>query len=456
MQTVVINSKDTSTDLVRADNNLNNLSEPFGNSGINNVGNTCYMNATIQAISHTYYIRRYLLDKEQEIILILLKNASKFLPEILNLSNLKETINLSDLREKISSSTYDVSTLTQGEKTIILNSAMTYQMIKLLTGLWSENCIINPISFRRVFVEFKKKFFFGHAQHDSHEAYTCIIQQMDEELGVKKNIFFRSFNKSVESLLQFKSLIQNRINLAPTLEIKQALLNEYQKKKELMPTETVILESYKSMKKQLELSYSKISEVFTGFYQIFLHCPSFNCGYESHRFEKYYQHTLHLDKIPGLNIIDCLNKYRETEILEESDAWRCDKCKQLVRAELTRYLWTTPVILVIQFVRFIYTTHHKGKDSRFITYPLQNLDIAPFVSPMYKDMSKCYTYDLYSVINHTGDMGSGHYYTYCLNEQTNKWYIYNDTSVHEIPVSQVVNQNAYTLFYIRQDMLQSD
>ncbi|HLX53808.1 MAG TPA: hypothetical protein VKR58_07700, partial [Aquella sp.] len=146
MQTVVINSKDTSTDLVRADNNLNNLSEPFGNSGINNVGNTCYMNATIQAISHTYYIRRYLLDKEQEIILILLKNASKFLPEILNLSNLKETINLSDLREKISSSTYDVSTLTQGEKTIILNSAMTYQMIKLLTGLWSENCIINPIS----------------------------------------------------------------------------------------------------------------------------------------------------------------------------------------------------------------------------------------------------------------------------------------------------------------------
>lgn len=46
-------------------------------------------------------------------------------------------------------------------------------------------------------------------------------------------------------------------------------------------------------------------------------------------------------------------------------------------------------------------------------------------------------------------MGGGHYTAYAKNNGT--WYDYNDSSVHKISASQVVNRDAYMLFYLRKD-----
>lgn len=480
---VMIDARDTSVELTKLHNstysicaNTTNIdAEPqnpdsnldgnksktiYGNSGIINVGNTCYMNATIQTISHTYYLRRYLLEHEEELIILLLTNAKKIVPEMINL------INFPGLKEKIEASTYDKNLLSTEEQTVILNSTMTYQMIKILKGLWSDNCVVNPVSFRRVFVEFRKKFFFGHAQHDSQEAYTCIIQKMDEELGVKTNIIFRSNNKSMETLLNFKTLIQKKMDMATSQEAKQSYLDEYFKKKEEMPIEAIILESYKERKKILEPSYSKISDIFIGFEHTEVICTSLNCGYVRHKFDSYYQITLKLGNANDLathshhangvtnSVIDYIRNFYTSEILDEKNSWKCDRCKKLVRAQVNHYLWTSPVVLVIHFGRFVYDAVHRGKDTRYIDFPLKNLDISSVVSDINKDtVSKCYTYNLYSVINHTGSMGGGHYYTYALNEQSGNWYVYDDSKISKIESTQIVNQHAYMLFYVRCDML---
>jgi ubiquitin C-terminal hydrolase len=63
-------------------------------------------------------------------------------------------------------------------------------------------------------------------------------------------------------------------------------------------------------------------------------------------------------------------------------------------------------------------------------------------------------YDLYAVCNHSGTLEHGHYFAYCKRTESDgieKWYKFNDTRVTEIiDEREVVTQDAYILFYIRQ------
>src|ERR1044071_9323181 len=114
----VINAKDTSINLGKTADN--SASDFRGISGIINLGNTCYMNSTIQVISHTYYLRKYLLENEELVIETLFKNVKKIFPDMINCN----LINCNVLEKKINSDTYKITDLTDAEKTIILNSTM--------------------------------------------------------------------------------------------------------------------------------------------------------------------------------------------------------------------------------------------------------------------------------------------------------------------------------------------
>ncbi|XP_068396239.1 ubiquitin carboxyl-terminal hydrolase 33 isoform X5 [Eschrichtius robustus] len=57
------------------------------------------------------------------------------------------------------------------------------------------------------------------------------------------------------------------------------------------------------------------------------------------------------------------------------------------------------------------------------------------------------TYDLLSVICHHGTASSGHYIAYCRNNLNNLWYEFDDQSVTEVSESTVQNAEAYVLFY---------
>ena len=61
-------------------------------------------------------------------------------------------------------------------------------------------------------------------------------------------------------------------------------------------------------------------------------------------------------------------------------------------------------------------------------------------------------YDLFAVAYHIGNFGYGHYYSVCKNVFNKKWYKYDDNDVLEINENEIVNKDAYLLFYRKRNL----
>lgn len=431
------------------------MTEPitFGLTGIVNTANTCYMNSAIQCLSHTYPITAYFFNNKEDIMRILKSNARSILKDMKKFQLTSATSHVSmDLREKIQNPNYDASMLTPEEETIVLNHTMTFQLIRLLESMWKVNCSIVPTSFRKIFTEARDKFFAGNEQHDSEEAYSCIVQQMQEELAERKKISLKTTKTSVKDLLAFQNSIQEQIRKTSNRELKEQLLASYQAKKKAMPTESLIIESFREMKNYYSRTHSRITNLFSGFLHSSITCPK--CDFSSNKFDPFLLLSLPIPiKTQGsseLNINDCMLEFCRQETLDEQNLYHCSGCDNNVPAIKTLRIWECPSILVISLKRF--SMMQLTKDSRRIEYPLVDLDISSMISPCYYDKTKCYKYTLQCVINHTGSRHGGHYFSYCRDEDSGEWYSFNDASITKIQTKAAVTTNAYLLFYIRNDM----
>uniref|UniRef100_A0A8C7ZMZ5 Ubiquitin carboxyl-terminal hydrolase n=1 Tax=Oryzias sinensis TaxID=183150 RepID=A0A8C7ZMZ5_9TELE len=136
---------------------------------------------------------------------------------------------------------------------------------------------------------------------------------------------------------------------------------------------------------------------------------------------------------PVVTLQDCLAAFFARDELKGDNMYSCEKCKKLVN------------ILCIHLKRFRHELMFSTKISTHVSFPLEGLDLQPFLS---KDSSAQTTnYDLLSVICHHGTASSGHYIAYCRNDSNNLWYEFDDQSVTEVSESCVQNAEAYVLFY---------
>ena len=84
------------------------------------------------------------------------------------------------------------------------------------------------------------------------------------------------------------------------------------------------------------------------------------------------------------------------------------------------------------------------KNKCFVDFPLEDLDMSSHVIGY---NSKSYVYDLYAICQHSGNVLGGHY-TACVKNLDNKWYIFNDTSIAQVPNTESMKNNkAYCFFY---------
>lgn len=429
----------------------------FGKSGLINTGNTCYMNSAIQAFSHLNPLTKYFFQDGNKIMEVLLDNAGRIFekePEFA-LDNDKSLIS-KELRTKLHSENYNKSMLNETEKNIVLTHTMTFHLIKLLRVMWDDNKTVNPTSFRTIFTKARNRFFLGFEQHDAEEAYSCVLQKIQEELSTKQMIKFVNYDNNVSKFIDVMGSFKNMIDKETDLDKKMLILKEFDRFKKTMPRERIIIESFEEMKKYYDSNFCKITDLFAGFMYSKTVCPE--CKNCSNKFDPYFHLPLEINfagkggsRFMPLTLEECFSEYCKEEVLDQDNLWNCDSCKNKVKATKKISIWTNPQVLVIQLKRF--GSQRLVKDSRMVKYPLKDLDISNFISEENNNSNKLYKYTLQCVINHTGGLNGGHYYTYARDEDTNIWYNYNDTTVTPIAKEYVVTASAYILYYIRNDLL---
>jgi len=138
----------------------------------------------------------------------------------------------------------------------------------------------------------------------------------------------------------------------------------------------------------------------------------------------------------------CFDLFTGEEVLRESNSWFCSTCKQSVTSKKQLSLTQLPEILVLHLKRFQYTTIYRDKITSTVDFPLNDLDMGPYLG-----QDKPALYDLYAISNHIGGMSGGHYTAYTLNKNDKNWYKFDDSKCSAIDASQVVSPDAYLLFY---------
>ncbi|KAK2077372.1 hypothetical protein QBZ16_004217 [Prototheca wickerhamii] len=151
---------------------------------------------------------------------------------------------------------------------------------------------------------------------------------------------------------------------------------------------------------------------------------------------------------PGVSLLGALRRLTHTELLGAAgSSWRCAACGASQGATKRLSLAKLPPVLVLHAKRF----EHSGlrgtatKLNTFLEYPLENLDMSPFLSARAKAAGSLY--DLYGVVVHKGDFKGGHYVTY-VKCRDGAWYLCDDAFISPASCEEVQNSQAYLLFYM--------
>ncbi|XP_075686363.1 ubiquitin carboxyl-terminal hydrolase 42 isoform X2 [Rhinoderma darwinii] len=173
-----------------------------------------------------------------------------------------------------------------------------------------------------------------------------------------------------------------------------------------------------------------------------LHCKSVSDTYD-----EYLDIPLEIKTSHSVN--KALEQFVKAEQLDGDNAYSCSKCKQFVTATKRFTIHRISNVLTLSLKRF--ASFSGGKLSKEIKYP-EYLNIRPFTSIPHGEPIM---YSLYAVLVHTGlSCHTGHYFCY-IKASNDLWYSMNDSIVSSADIRTVLNQQAYLLFYIRSQNVQS-
>ena len=357
-----------------------------GITGLANLGNTCFINACIQCLSHTYELNDFLSKEDGEY-----KKHLNNKPESVVL------VEWDDLRKL----------------------------------MWSQNCIISPGRFintiQRIAKITNRDLFTGWSQNDLPEFLLFL---------------FDSFHSALtrEVIMDIKGNIKTKkdeMGKACYEMMKTQYTKDYSEFLNIFfGIHVSVLTSVVEKDKQLtgngeDLNYLSLRP--EPYMLIHLPIPS-----------KEEVNIRNTDK--NVTLFDCFNKQCESEILEGDNAWFNEKENKKQNVNKRLLFWSLPNIMIIDIKRFITSMNGRSKkNQQFIDIPINNVDFSKYVEGYAKET---YIYDLYAICNHHGQIDGGHY-SATIKTSNGKWYNFNDTQVTEILVNDnIISGNTpYCLFY---------
>jgi ubiquitin carboxyl-terminal hydrolase 8 len=284
------------------------------------------------------------------------------------------------------------------------DSALLIEWDNLRKIMWNSNCVISPGKFIKTIQKVAQlkdmEMFTGYSQNDLPEFLLFLI-----------DCFHTSLSR----------------------EIKMTISGNPENE-----TDKIAIQCFEMIKNMYSKEYSEIWNLFYA-----VHVSEITNSETGEKIkinpEPYFMVDLPIpenNKSPSL--IDCFNHYVEGEIIKD---WYNEDIKERINIRKKIQFWSFPNILVIDLKRF---NNRFQKSQILVTFPLDDLDLSPYVIGYKKDN---YKYELYGVCNHSGGVMGGHYTAYVKNAN-GKWYHFNDTSVSEVGlVESIISPKAYVLFY---------
>jgi hypothetical protein len=208
--------------------------------------------------------------------------------------------------------------------------------------------------------------------------------------------------------------------------------------------------------KRINILYSKLPpkvEETALVYQIFggklrsqLKC--YSCKATSNNFEACLDLSVDLtNKADSLKM--AFDNFIKVDVIGSDDPnnrYKCDHCKQMVKAGKQMTINELPMMLTVHLKRFAFDLQRgcMSKITTYVKYP-ETLDMAPYTSQEKK--IKNADYKLYAVLVHQGySCDSGHYYAY-VKAPNGQWNRMDDDDVTPVSLKEVLSQTAYMLFY---------
>lgn len=409
-----------------------------GLSGLRNMGNTCYMNSALQCICATNLFAVYLIDKQFHKDLYL--NCQEKVAD-----KVRKEKGLDD-SETVSIKVVDL------EKEY--KSSVTYNLYKLINGMWKLNQEITPKTFKNTIGQLNSVFK-GYNQNDSQEFLSFVLDQIHEELKTEVKIKYNDIPNSVKEYDEIRRQYSKMLE-KDDLDItsKEELLKQFKKyKREHIPD--VAIHKYLIYWKKYFEKHSIINDIFMGMYYTEITCKE--CNEKSLVFEPYNILQLPIPDDGEIDLETCIKNFTVEEELKDKDQYKCEECKKYVDAIKKTSIWDTPTVLIIQLKRFKNTYTSTTKVRSTVKYPLKDLSFENSCSEYYPIKHK---YDLYGVIQHTGSLHGGHYIAHTKNPINNKWYEFNDDDVLHIPDDKIekelISRDSYILCYKKKEYFNYD
>jgi ubiquitin carboxyl-terminal hydrolase 8 len=290
---------------------------PLGVTGLSNLGNTCFLNSSIQCLSATIPLTDYFLgyDYKSEINRdSLLGTKGKLVTAYAELMK-----------------TLWLVTVTSGRKSRNGNVAVHHD--------GGSYTVIRPLSFKSQLEQFAPQFR-GYSQHDAHELVCFMLDGIHEDL--------------------------NRIKKKPYIEDRDG---------DGTNDEADAIEAWKNY---LRRDKSLIVDIFQG--QLRNTCVCLSCGHKNIRFEPFMYLSLPINR-QCRTLDDCLSLYLSQDQLTGENQWYCEKCKTHRDATKKTDLWILPPILIVHLKRFRVNDYgqRSAKEEKAIEYPLAGWDLATSV-----------------------------------------------------------------------------
>lgn len=140
-----------------------------------------------------------------------------------------------------------------------------------------------------------------------------------------------------------------------------------------------------------------------------------------------------------LSINDLIASYFDASQLDSKNKWKCGNCDNKSCAYHKIKLESLPNVVILQLKRF-FVDKKIDKDNSFISIPKQ-INFSKYLNNDNEDD----LYDLVGIVNHSGYLSSGHYTAF--GKRDKRWFLFNDSNVKQMEPNESENSSSYILFY---------